>query len=179
MSLQLYNIYLKSNAYVTALGNFDPAARPEIQIFDLQNRRMYLRVYEHWFQLRTTETFNLTLPCQDLHGFSTLEYERTGARIWSFILFAALIRFSIMEFIIIYSVSPLMLKLPGVTIVEKKKKNKTTHKNAEKQRTHLLYKKGTSSKSDWMTNELFLGNWKKNMLFFSASRKHYFRIWMN
>ena len=59
LSLQLYNIYLKSNAYVTALGNFNPAARPEIQIFDLQNRRMYLWVYEHWFQLRTTETFNL------------------------------------------------------------------------------------------------------------------------
>ena len=49
LSLQLYNIYLKSNAYVTALGNFNPAARPEIQIFDLQNRRMYLWVYEHWF----------------------------------------------------------------------------------------------------------------------------------
>ena len=96
LSLQLYNIYLKSNAYVTALGNFNPAARPEIQIFDLQNRRMYLWVYEHWFQLRTTETFNLTLPCQDLNGFSTLQYERTGARIWSFNLFAALIRFSIM-----------------------------------------------------------------------------------
>ena len=30
LSLQLYNSYLKSNAYVTALGNFNPAARPEI-----------------------------------------------------------------------------------------------------------------------------------------------------
>ena len=85
-SLQLYNIYLKSNAYVTALRNFNPAACPEIKIFDLQNRRMYIWVYEHWFQLRTTETFYLTLPCQDL----------TGARIWSFNHFAALIRFSIM-----------------------------------------------------------------------------------
>ena len=48
LSLQLYNIYLKSNAYATALGNFNPTARPEIQIFDLQNRRMYLRIYyEH------------------------------------------------------------------------------------------------------------------------------------
>ena len=42
LSLQLYNFYLKSNAYVTALGNIDPAARPEINIFDVQNRRMYL-----------------------------------------------------------------------------------------------------------------------------------------
>ena len=42
MSIQLYNIYLKSNVYVTARGNFDPAARPEIQIFDLQKMRMCL-----------------------------------------------------------------------------------------------------------------------------------------
>ena len=45
LSLQFYNFYLKSNAYVTALGNIDPAARPEIKIFDVQNRRMYLWVY--------------------------------------------------------------------------------------------------------------------------------------
>ena len=42
LNLQIYNFYLKSNAYVTALGNIDPAARPEIKIFDVQNRRMYL-----------------------------------------------------------------------------------------------------------------------------------------
>ena len=42
LSLQFYNFYLNSNAYVTALGNIDPAARPEIKIFDVQNRRMYL-----------------------------------------------------------------------------------------------------------------------------------------
>ena len=45
LSLQWYNFYLKSNPYVTALGNIDPAARPEIKIFDVQNRLMYLRVY--------------------------------------------------------------------------------------------------------------------------------------
>ena len=45
LSLQWYNFYLKSNPYVTALGNIDPAARPEIKIFDVQNRRMYLWVY--------------------------------------------------------------------------------------------------------------------------------------
>ena len=43
LSLQWYNFYL--NPYVTALGNIDPAARTEIQIFDVQNRRMYLWVY--------------------------------------------------------------------------------------------------------------------------------------
>ena len=32
LSLQFYNFYLQSNAYVTTSGNIDPAARPEIKI---------------------------------------------------------------------------------------------------------------------------------------------------
>ena len=42
LNLQIYNFYLESNAYVAALGSIDPAERPEIKIFDLQKRRMYL-----------------------------------------------------------------------------------------------------------------------------------------
>ena len=42
LNLQFYNFYLKSNAYVAALGNIDPAERPEIKFFDVQSRRMYL-----------------------------------------------------------------------------------------------------------------------------------------
>ena len=83
MSLQLYNIYLKSNAYVTALGNFDPAARPEIQIFDLQNRRKWPmnfssgteKKYAFFFPLRGNTIFGYewindqrTFPCKKKYG---------------------------------------------------------------------------------------------------------------
>ena len=43
LRLHLYNFYLKTNAYVTAVGNIDP----EIKIFDVQKRRMHLSVYKH------------------------------------------------------------------------------------------------------------------------------------
>ena len=45
LSSQWYNFNQESNPYITALGNFDPAERPEIKIFDVQNRRIYLWVY--------------------------------------------------------------------------------------------------------------------------------------
>ena len=63
--------------------------------------------------------------------------------------------------------------------VEKNKKTKQHTKIRKKNIRNFYIKKGTSSKSDWMTDELFLGNWKKICFFFPASRKHYFRIWMN
>ena len=42
LNLQFYNFFLKGNAYAAVVGNFDPAGRPQIKFFNVQNRRMYL-----------------------------------------------------------------------------------------------------------------------------------------
>ena len=65
--------------------------------------------------------------------------------------------------------------------VEKKKKQKNTKIREKKYKQLLLKNKETSSKSDWMTDELFLGK-KKQLYFFprfAGKKKHDFRIWMN
>ena len=62
-----------------------------------------------------------------------------------------------------------------------KKKNKTTHKNAEKKHKQLLYKKRNFIKI-WLNDRWTFPREmkKKNILFFlPASREHRFLIWMN
>ena len=66
----------------------------------------------------------------------------------------------------------------------KRKKNKKTHKKLKKKiQATFIKKKETSSKSDWMTDELFLGKKKTAVIFFPLRGKKKYTIfgfeWMN
>ena len=67
----------------------------------------------------------------------------------------------------------------------RKKKNTKKHNKIPEKKKHnqlLLKKIGIRQKSEWMTDELFLGKKKTSLCFFSpvfSAKKHRFWIWMN